>query len=171
MDRAEWGRALEELHGAGFAWALACCAGRREEAMEALQTTYVKVLDGRARFDGASSLKTWLFAVIRRTAAEQRRRSAIRRVLLARWAGRRAPEPPNPGPDETAEASERGGRIRRALLALSPRQRQVLDLVFFHDLTVEEAAAVMGLRVGTARVHYERGKKALLGRMEREGIR
>jgi len=42
----------------------------------------------------------------------------------------------------------------------------VLHLVFAEDFTVEGAAAVMGIGVGSARTHYDRGKKrlkALLG--------
>src|SRR5438876_257659 len=45
-------REIEQLHERSFAWALACCGWRREEASDVLQTAYLKVFDGRARFDG-----------------------------------------------------------------------------------------------------------------------
>jgi len=134
-----------------------------------LQSVYVEVLAGRARFDGLASVRTWLFAVIRRTAAGRRRRSLVRGVLLGQWA-RRRPEPVSPDPGARLENAERVARIRRAMTTLSTRQRQLLELVFHHDLTIEEAAGVLGIGLGSARTHYERGKRALLARLTEAGL-
>lgn len=67
---------LARLHADCYGWALACCGRRPADAREVLQAAYLKVLDGRAKFAGRSSFRTWLFGVIRRTAAEERRREA-----------------------------------------------------------------------------------------------
>lgn len=145
---------LERLHGAGFAWALACCRHDREEASDVLQTSYLKILDGRAAFAGRSSFKTFLFGVILKTAQEARRRNALRSLLLQNWSRRR---------EEPATSREPEDRIAllSALARLARRQREVLDLVFAMGLTVEEAAQTLAISVGSARVHYDRGKKRL----------
>lgn len=161
MTRSHLERDLEELHPASFGWALASCGWNREEAEEVLQTTYVKVLDGGARFDGRSTLRTWLFAVIRRTAAERRRRRWLRALTLERWLRRRPDPAPDPDPESLAGQSEAGRSLRAALSALPGRQRELLHLVFYQDLTLEEAAAVLGISVGSARTHYHRGKERL----------
>lgn len=158
-------RDIEELHEASFAWALACCAFRREEAQDVLQTAYLKVLDGRARFDGRAAVKTWLFAVIRNTAADRRRQSWLATLGIERLWQRRVEPPTTTATEARDDGDERGRRVRAALAGLAARQREVLDLVFFHDLTIEEAARVMGVSLGSARVHYERGKKRLAERL------
>jgi RNA polymerase sigma-70 factor (ECF subfamily) len=56
------------------------------------------------------------------------------------------------------------------MASISERQRQVLELVFYHDLTIEQAARVMGIGLGSARTHYERGKHSLLQRLREEGL-
>lgn len=151
-------RSLEQLHPASFAWSVTCCRGDAAEAEEVLQSAYVKVLDGRARFGGRSSFKTWFFAVVRKTALERWRRRRLRRALLL---DRARSEPAAAAADLLADVAEgeQAARVRAALARLSRRQRQVLDLVFYQELTVAEAAAVLGISVGSARVHYARGKR------------
>jgi RNA polymerase sigma factor (sigma-70 family) len=160
MSRARLEAELAELHPASFGWALGCCNGERGEAEEVLQVAYLKVLDGRARFDGGSAFKTWLFAIIRRTAAERRRSGWIRALVFDRWWGGVVAEP-TPDPERLASASEAAMRVREALRVLPARQREVLHLVFYQDLSVEDAAHVAGISVGSARTHYHRAKARL----------
>jgi len=131
-------------------------------AEDVLQTAYLKIVDGRARYAGRSAFRTWLFGVIRRTAGEERRRRAVRRVLpLAGLDDRHAPRAPGPDPADVLARAESSMRLVEALRLLPSRQREVLHLVFYHELSIAEAAAVMRVSLGTARTHYERGKARL----------
>ena len=122
---------------------------------------YVKVLDGSTRFDGRSSFKTFLFGVIRKTAMEQRRARWLSARRLARWFASRTEAQPPADPEAASMRSERTRALVAALAQLSRRQREVLHLVFSHDLTIEQAAGVLGIGTGSARQHYERGKARL----------
>ncbi|WP_236518273.1 RNA polymerase sigma factor [Sandaracinus amylolyticus] len=160
---------LETLHPSSFAWAMTCCDRVRAEAEDVLQSAYAKVIAGEARFDGRARFRTWLFGVIRITAREHRRRSVLRALGLSRLRA----EPVHtstPSGEELTEASLRARALVEALAALSERQREVLHLVFYEDLTVREAADVMGVSSGTASLHYDRGKQRLAELLRRRGI-
>jgi RNA polymerase sigma-70 factor (ECF subfamily) len=75
---------------------------------------------------------------------------------------RRASEPTT-GADALSNLvrSEANERLVRALGKLARRQREVLHLVFYQEMSIADAAQVMGLQLGTARTHYERGKRRL----------
>lgn len=163
MDRPELLRQLELLHPDCFGWALSCCGGDREEAEDVLHTAYATILDGHARFEGRSSIRTWLLGVIRMTARAHRRHSLLRWIRWERPLGTNQSADPAPDPAAAAERSDETARLMRALTKLPTRQRELLHLVFYQELTISEAAEVLAISVGTARTHYERGKQRLRG--------
>ena len=170
MEIAELKAELERLHSASFGWALSCCRRDVTQAEEVLQTVYLKILEGKARFRGESSLKTWLFAVIRKTAISEYRRSWLRSLRMSSDL-EEAGEPVDGRESQTKifERSEVQTHFQTAFKTLPKRQREALHLVFYEDLSLREAADVMGVSIGSARQHYERGKKRLresLGKLE-----
>ena len=168
MEQCELERELEQLHSESWGWTLACCGRDRELAEDVLQTAYLRVISGRAKFNGDSSLKTWLFGVIRLTARGELRRRWLWRRRGASVAAIDFADPTG-GADVLMEESDRRARLIRALNTLSRRQREVLQLVFYHDTTIEQAAEIMRVSIGSARTHYERGKKALARKLASEG--
>ena len=163
--KSELETSLESLHTASYGWALACMGRDPAEAADVLQLVYVKILAGKVRFEERSSFKTWLFGVIRLTALEQRRLRWFRHRHAPSDTVDVAVPASEPKVDrETAEALSRG------MSALSSRQREALHLTFYEGLSISEAAAVMNVSLGTARLHYERGKAALLAQLAREGV-
>lgn len=161
MEIEELKALLEQHHASSFGWALGCCRRDFADAEDVLQIVYLKVLEGKARFNGSASFRTWLFAVIRKTAADQRRKNLLRVLASLRDAERGTGATRAERPDESAYRAEIQSAFRRALARLPRRQREALELVFYHELTLQEAATVMGVSLGSARTHYERGKKRL----------
>jgi RNA polymerase sigma-70 factor (ECF subfamily) len=167
MRDTELSTRLEDCHVDAFGWALSCCDWDRTTAEDVLQTTYLKVLNGKAVFGGRSSFKTWLFGVIRKTAAEHRRSQALRRFVPLVSASERSASGA-PDPVSRLVLAERNEQLVAALRRLPRRQQEVLHLVFFEEMTIEGAAEVLGVSLGTARTHYERGKTRLRGLLSLE---
>ena len=158
---------LASHHAASFGWAMTCCARNRADAEDVLSLSYDKVLSGRARFGAQSSFKTWLLGVIRRTARDERRKRQWRAVLVF---GLVEPPPEVVTPESASETNERARALSLALAQLSQRQREVLHLVFYEGLSVRSAAEAMGVAVGTASLHYDRGKTRLEALLRAGGI-
>jgi RNA polymerase sigma factor (sigma-70 family) len=157
---------LERLHQASFGWALNCCHHNHSEAEEVLQMVYLKILQGKAIYRGESKLQTWLFAVIRKTAITERRKRVLRSLITIGGTNDKSCSQP----ELELERSEMQQRFREALVQLPGRQRETLHLVFYQDMSLTEAAEVMNISIGSARRHYERGKKRMRETLDREGV-
>ena len=160
--------ALRAHHAGALGWALVCCGRDRDAASEALQSAYARILEGSARYDARASFRTWLFGVVRLTSLEHRSRSARR-------AARHAPLAVEPAderalPEEAAMAAHRVRALADALGELEGRQAELVHLVFYEGLTLDEAAAALDIHPGTARTHYDRGKKRLLELLAERGV-
>ncbi|MEO8091230.1 MAG: sigma-70 family RNA polymerase sigma factor [bacterium] len=170
----------------------------RAVAEEVVQETWLAVLNGIDRFQGRSSLKTWITSILlnkARTRGERERRvlpfAALRRrheegrdepaVPAGRFQGRRGSEPgawARP-PVEWSEPSERlrGEAARRVLLeaiaALPPRQRDVIALRDISGWSAEEVRNALDLTETNQRVLLHRARSkvraALEGHFEAEG--
>jgi RNA polymerase sigma-70 factor (ECF subfamily) len=111
-------------------------------------------------------LRTWLFAVIRKTAVTEHRKTLLRAVTAVV-----VPRADNDrDPIVELERSEMQRRFQEALERLPARQRETLHLVFYQELSLSEAAQVMEVSVGSVRRHYERGKKRLREILDKEEI-
>jgi RNA polymerase sigma-70 factor (ECF subfamily) len=149
--------ALEAIHGQVYGWALSRCDFDHATAEDLMQQAYVELLSGSARFDNKSTLKTFVFSVVQNLARSRFRRVSSRLRLVKQYAEESVTDAVEPTTND---------EVWRAVRALPARQRDIIELVFCRELTVEQAAAVMGVSTGTGRVHYDRAKKALRSRLQ-----
>jgi RNA polymerase sigma factor (sigma-70 family) len=98
-----------------------------------------------------------------------RRRCALRWLRWERPLDGRDAADPRPDPAADAADADSAARLARALNVLPRRQRELLHLVFYEQLSIREAAGLLGISVGSARTHYERGKHRLRETLDGEG--
>ena len=113
-------------------------------------------------FEAKSKVSTWLLAIARYKAMSAlRRRRSDEQLDDAKAA---VIEDPSDGPEITLHATQRSALVRKCLTKLAPAHRQVIDLVYYHEKSVEEVAQVVGIPANTVktRMFYARARMAQL---------
>jgi len=107
--------------------------------------------------------KSWLFTIARNAALDALRS----RESLSRW---EVPDLPDdePGLDERAAAAEGAYRVHVAVDGLPDREREVIELAYFHGLSQSEVAARLGAPLGTIKTRTRRALAHLANRLADE---
>ncbi|PMS27207.1 RNA polymerase sigma-70 factor [Trinickia soli] len=136
--------------------------GDRMEAEDVAQEAFVRIWkqaphwrEGEARFD------TWLHRVAMNLCYD--------RLRARRETPDPAPEDAPPedealapsGPEVALEARQHGARVRQALAALPPRQREALVLTYYQELSNAETASLMGISVDALESLLVRARRAI----------
>ena len=155
----------------------------RAVAEEVVQETWLAVLTGIERFEGRSSLKTWLFRILTNKAKTRGQREGRTlpfsslasdgdenqtAVAVERFArGGAWATPPRGVPEERLLAGETRARVDQAISALPPNQRAVITLRDVEGLSAEEACNVLGLSETNQRVLLHRARAKVRTALER----
>jgi RNA polymerase sigma-70 factor (ECF subfamily) len=108
----------------------------------------------------------WLYGVARRVVANRRRGESRAAALHERLVDGRSPV--EPSASVTSAAVE--DRVQRALAGLSERDRELLLLIAWEGLRVNEAAAALGVRSGTLAVRLHRARQRLAQALAEEDV-
>lgn len=142
---------------------LLALASDSQTAEEILQDTLVAVWRSAGTYEGRSSVRTWLFGVARRQAHNRLRRKepsfAVEEELDALPSD-------DSGPEEILLTTARKHEIAECVRRLNPMHREVLVLVFYHDLSYAETARVLDAPVGTIKSRLNSAKRALRSLLE-----
>ena len=157
-------RVLLERHGDGLVLFLYGMVHSMEDAEELMLDAFAQAAAG-AGFAGRSAFRTWLFAIGKNLARRQLRRS--RRVASAR---QESPDEAAPPPDLGLLNQERNRQLYRAMQRLNDEYRQILVLLYFEEMSREEAARVMGKSIRQVYHLADRGRAALKRELERMGF-
>ncbi|HRC87640.1 MAG TPA: sigma-70 family RNA polymerase sigma factor, partial [Thermoanaerobaculia bacterium] len=135
--------------------------GRREAAEDVAQEAFVRALQGLSRFDPQYRFSTWLFTIARRVYWNQieKMKPVVSSDLLSKvppawgltnWASERAED----------HAVQRSA-LQRALMELTPAQREIVVLFHQQDWPVGQIAQALGIPPGTVKSHLHRGRNRL----------
>lgn len=135
--------------------------GSHEEADEAAQLAFVRAWKALHRFRGEAALRTWLVRIALNVARTMR---AARRPVEGMDAAERLPDPAE-GSDAAFGREQERQRLRRAVAKLPPRQREVVILKVFSEMTYGDVAAVLRLSEGTVKAHLHQAVANLRRRL------
>jgi len=127
---------------------------------EVVQDAFVRTWHRPPLLRDPDRLSAYLRSAVLNRARSQLRRRAVRRRHLAP-----VPEP-SEGAESTAMAHDPDRAVLAALRALPDRQREVLVLRYYLDLSEAEIAATLGISAGSVKTHAHRGLAALAERLE-----
>jgi len=169
--------ALVQAHHRSMLRLARSVVGSPAVAADVVQDTWLAVVRGVERFEGRSSLKTWLFHILlnraRSTAARERRTDSVDvDVLTSRFDGSGAwsvpPVPWSDRVDERVVAEHLAPRVHALIDELPPAQREVLLLHDVEGLAGDEVAALLGISAGNQRVLLHRARARVRAGLEAE---
>ncbi|MDQ3661782.1 MAG: sigma-70 family RNA polymerase sigma factor [Actinomycetota bacterium] len=137
--------------------------GSEAEAQDAAQEAFVKAYYALGSFRSGATFRAWLMAIVRNEALNRARSAARRTTLVMRVAEDRSLGDAAPSPEATVLATERGAALGVALGSLAPRDRAVIALRYFEDLSEKEMAVALGCPVGTVKSRLSRALSKLRG--------
>ncbi|MCG5214017.1 sigma-70 family RNA polymerase sigma factor [Streptosporangium sp. KLBMP 9127] len=154
-----------EYHRPLLSFVMRLTSGDRQWAEDVVQETMLRAWRTAGRLDSeASSLMPWLATVARRIVIDDRRRKDARPLETGE-----EPLESVPMPDETDHLL-RQVVVADALSSLSPAHRQILNETILRDRSVNEAAAALGIPVGTVKSRVYYAIRAARLAMEERGV-
>jgi RNA polymerase sigma-70 factor (ECF subfamily) len=110
-------------------------------------------------FEAKSQVSTWLLAIARYKALSAMRRRTDEHLDDAMAA---TIEDTADGPEAQVNTKDRNALVQKCLTQLSPAHREVIDLVYYHEKSVDEVARIVGVPAATVktRMFYARTKMA-----------
>jgi RNA polymerase sigma-70 factor (ECF subfamily) len=136
-------------------------------AEDIVSDVFIELWRHAARFEGRARLSTWILAIARNKAV-----SAMRGRIDQPLDDAMLETIPDPGTtaEETLHASERSAVLRQCLVALSPLHREIIDLVYYHEKSVEEASVILGVRAATVKTRMFYARRQLAEHLRAAGI-
>jgi RNA polymerase sigma-70 factor (ECF subfamily) len=136
-------------------------------ADDIVSEVFIDVWRQAGRFEGRSSVATWLLSIARFKALSALRKRTDQ-PIDDESAEAIADEADDP---ETAEQKrDKGAVLRRCIAELSREHREIIDLVYFHEQSIEEVAEIVGAPRNTVKTRLFYARKRLAEIAQEKGL-
>jgi RNA polymerase sigma-70 factor (ECF subfamily) len=136
-------------------------------ADDVVSEVFIELWRHAASFEGRARLSTWILAIARNKAASVMRGRTDQPLDDAMAAA----IPDRAGTaEENLAAAQRGALLRRCLAQLSPAHREIIDLTYYHERTVEEVAAIVGIPAATVKTRMFYARRQLAEHLRAAGV-
>jgi len=141
----------------------------RDEATaeDLISEVFLDVWRQAGRFEGRSAVSTWMLAIARFKALSALRRRPDQE-LDEETAG--AIEDPSDDPAAALEKKDKSTMLRKCLTGLSAEHREIIDLVYYHEKSVEEVDEIVGIPENTVKTRMFYARKRLAELVKAAGI-
>jgi RNA polymerase sigma-70 factor (ECF subfamily) len=136
-------------------------------AEDLISDVFLDVWRQAGKFEGRSAFSTWMLSIARFKALSALRRRP-EQELDDETAG--AIEDQSDDPEATLLKKDKGAVLRQCLTALSAEHREIIDLVYYHEKSVEEVASIVGIPEATVKTRMFYARKKLSELLKEQGI-
>src|ERR1700678_771826 len=136
-------------------------------AEDLISEVFLDVWRQAGRFEGRSAVSTWLLAITRFKALSALRR---RKDVELDDEAANAIEDSSDDPEVAAQKKDTSQALRKCLTVLSPEHREIVDLVYYHEKSVEEVAEIVGIPENTVKTRLFYARKKLAELLKAAGV-
>ena len=136
-------------------------------AEDLISEVFLDVWRQAGRFEGRSQVSTWLLAIARFKALSALRRRPDEELDDE---AAEAIEDPSDDPEVALDKKDKSAAIRKCLEKLSAEHREIIDLVYYHEKSVEEVAQIVGIPENTVKTRMFYARKRLAELLKAAGI-
>lgn len=136
-------------------------------AEDLISEVFLDVWRQASRFEARSQVSTWLLAIARFKALSALRKRPEEALDDDKAA---AIEDSADNPEVTAQKKDKSEILRKCLEGLSPDHREIIDLVYYHEKSVEEVAEIVGIPEATVKTRMFYARKKLSELLKNSGV-
>ena len=139
----------------------------KSAAEDLVSEVFLDVWRQAGRFQARAQVSTWLLAIARNKALAMLRRRSTEELDEEQAA---AIEDPGNNPEITMENQQKTEILLKCLTQLSPTHREVIDLVYYHEKSIDEVAKITGVPENTVKTRMFYARKRIAELMTHQGI-